>query len=105
MPYDKTRTPRERIVVRKGGHTGARNCLACGADGIKAGRRYCTNECREQILWVLSLSKGLLRVFNAKYAAFSFSESHVVLDVLPIWSQEISRFLFKRRLRARARYV
>jgi DnaJ domain len=71
-------------------------CLACGTDGIKPGRRYCSKTCRQQILWVLSLSNGLLRVFNARYAAFSFNKSYVILDVLPIWSKEISRFVHKR---------
>jgi hypothetical protein len=46
--------------------------------------------------WVLSLSKGLLKVFNARYAAFSFNKSHVILDVLPVWSKDISRFTYKR---------
>lgn len=48
------------------------------------------------MLWVLSLSKGLLKVFNARYAAFSFSNNHVILDVLPVWSREISRFVHRR---------
>lgn len=48
------------------------------------------------MVWVLSLSKGLLRVFNARYAAFSFNRRYVVLDVLPVWSREISRFMLKR---------
>jgi hypothetical protein len=48
------------------------------------------------MVWVLSLSKGLLRAFNARYAAFSFDRNFVVLDVLPVWSQEISRFLSRR---------
>jgi hypothetical protein len=48
------------------------------------------------MLWVLSLSKGLLVAFNARYAAFSFDQNFVVLDVLPIWSQDISRFLYRR---------
>jgi hypothetical protein len=71
-------------------------CLACGADKIKGRRRYCSKECRQQILWVLSLSKGLLRVFNARYAAFSFDERTIILDVLPVWSKDISRFTYKR---------
>jgi hypothetical protein len=48
------------------------------------------------MLWVLSLSKGLLIAFNARYAAFSFDQNFVVLDVLPVWSQDISRFLYRR---------
>lgn len=49
------------------------------------------------MLWVLSLSKGFLKVINARYAAFSFNNTHVYLDVLPTWSKEISRFHLKRR--------
>jgi hypothetical protein len=75
---------------------GSKKCLSCGTDRMKAGRRYCSKECRQQMLWVLSLSKGLLKVFNARYAAFSFNSTYVVLDVLPVWAKEISRFLCKR---------
>jgi len=46
--------------------------------------------------WVLSLSKGLLRAFNARYAAFSFTEEAVFLDVLPVWSNKVSRFACRR---------
>lgn len=46
--------------------------------------------------WVLSLSKGLLRTFNARYAAFSFTADYVVLDVLPVWTNGISRFIGHR---------
>ena len=71
-------------------------CLSCGTDKIKPGRRYCSKRCREQINWVLSLSKGLLKAFNARYAAYSFTRGQVVLDVLPTWSKGISRFSLKR---------
>jgi len=73
-----------------------RKCLACGRTGLDARRRYCSNECRKQIMWVLSLSKGLLSIFNARYASFSFNRSYVILDILPAWSKEISRFTHKR---------
>ena len=71
-------------------------CLACGKSEIKARRRYCSEECRQQINWVLSLSKGLLKIFNTRYAAFSFDKKYVILDILPIWSRDISRFIQKR---------
>ncbi len=71
-------------------------CLACGYAGITPGRRYCSSACRKQMLWVLSLSKGFLRAFNTRYASFSFDNDHVVLDILPGWSKEISRFVQKR---------
>jgi DnaJ domain len=48
------------------------------------------------MLWVLSLSNGLLKAFNARYAAFSFDNEYVLLDVLPVWSRKISRFLRRR---------
>ncbi len=83
------------IHSRKAGRK-KRKCLACGANSLKAGRRYCSRECREHVLWVLSLSKGLLKVFNARYAAFSFNDEYVMLDVLPVWSKEISRFQYRR---------
>jgi len=73
-----------------------RKCLSCGSTRIGTGRRYCSKGCREQMVWVLSLSKGLLRAFNARYAAFSFDRNFVVLDILPVWSREISRFLSLR---------
>ncbi len=67
-------------------------CVACGKNDIGARRRYCSKACRSYILWVLSLSKGLLRALNTRYAAFSFTSDQVILDVFPIWSKHISRF-------------
>ena len=84
------------LIQSSTGATKIGMCLACGTTGIKAGRRYCSKECRQQILWVLSLSKGLLRIFNTRYAAFSFNKTHVILDILPSWSKDISRFIHKR---------
>ncbi len=34
--------------------------------------------------------------FSARYAAFSFTREHVILDILPFWSKEISRFVYHR---------
>jgi hypothetical protein len=73
-----------------------RRCLACGTHDLRRGRRYCSQDCRNQMLCVLSLSKGLLRVFNARYAAFSFNQNYVILDILPVWANDISRFICKR---------
>lgn len=72
------------------------NCLSCGEVCANLRRRYCSGECRKQMLWVLSLSKGLLSIFNTKYASFSFNNSQVILDILPVWSKDISRFMGKR---------
>ena len=72
-------------------------CISCGTYDIRPRRRYCTPQCRTQMLWVLSLSKGLLKAFNTQYATFFFNESHVVLDILPFWSDKVSRFSYKRK--------
>ena len=73
-------------------------CVACGFDLEKPRRRYCSDGCHQKINWVLSLSKGLLKTFNARYAAFSFTDGHVMLDVLPAWSNVISRFICERKV-------
>jgi hypothetical protein len=71
-------------------------CLSCGEVIVNLRRRYCSRECRKQMLWVLSLSKGLLSILSARYASFSFDNSRVILDILPTWSKDISRFERKR---------
>jgi hypothetical protein len=48
-------------------------------------------------MWALSLSKGLLQTLNTRYAAFSFTEHYVALDVMPTWSNGISRFVYERK--------
>jgi len=72
-------------------------CLSCGKENIKPGRRYCSTQCRRELVWVLSLSKGLLQTLNVRYATFSFTENYVSLDVMPAWSNTISRFSYKRK--------
>ncbi len=93
MERNSTYSPQVRNG--KNGRAKAR-CLACGTEEMRGGRRYCSKECRSQINWVLSLSKGLLKTFNARYAAFSFTDEYVLLDVLPAWSKDISRFICRR---------
>jgi len=87
-----------KLIILKQGNPESkkRACLACGRSDIDGRRRYCSQECRRQIMWVLSLSNGLLSIFNTRYASFSFSGAQVVLDILPAWSKEISRFTCKR---------
>ncbi len=84
------RTGRDKARTRE------KRCVACGKPNIDGRRRYCSNECRDYIQWVLSLSKGLLRAVNARYAAFSFTEDRVILDVFPVWSKHVSRFVQTR---------
>jgi hypothetical protein len=81
-------------AIHKPSRTG--KCISCGGTCENLRRRYCSRECRKQMLWVLSLSRGLLSIFNARYASFSFNSARVILDILPIWSKDISRFERKR---------
>ena len=74
-----------------------KRCLACGNEDLKPGRRYCSRYCRQKLMWSLSLSKGLLQTLNARYAAFSFNDTYVALDILPAWSKSISRFMRERK--------
>lgn len=85
-------------ILKVSSATRTNTCLACGKNNIGARRRYCSKECRSYIQWVLSLSKGLLRALNTRYAAFSFTSDQVILDVFPIWSKHISRFMRTRTL-------
>ncbi len=75
----------------------ASKCLACGTNDIKPGRRYCSKECRQKLIWSLSLSKGLLQTLHTRYAVFSFTEHFVALDVMPTWSNRISRFICRKK--------
>jgi len=86
----------DKKIVRNPTPVRGKRCLACGKPNIDARRRYCSKECRDYINWVLSLSKGLLRAVNARYAAFSFTDDRVILDVFPVWSKHISRFVHRR---------
>lgn len=95
-PASTTNTTKASLLPRPKKRKATKTCLACGIEHINAGRRYCSGGCRQKMMWVLSLSKGLLRVFNARYAAFSFTENYVILDVLPVWAKEISRFTHRR---------
>jgi len=90
MIKDKDLIQRPDKTLKRG------TCLSCGEPCINSRRRYCSKECRRQMLWVLSLSNGLLNIFNTRYASFSFNGTHVTLDILPVWSKDISRFVRKR---------
>ncbi len=90
--------PKMDLVKQEKPDDKKRKCIACGRPGLDARRKYCSSGCRRQIMWVLSLSSGLLSIFNTRYASFSFNRNNVILDILPVWSNEISRFTHKRTI-------
>jgi len=89
----------KRSLVKKASYRAKKvRCVSCGTGKMNRGRRYCSKGCQQQLCWVLSLARGLLSIFSARYAAFFFDKNYVTLDVLPSWTDEISRFTIRRRL-------
>ena len=72
-------------------------CMACGENPIpKRRRRYCCDQCKKRLDFALYISTGLVQALRARYAAFSFTEDFLFLDILPVGSDAISRFVWKR---------
>ena len=72
-------------------------CISCGTANMGRRRRFCSDECRDRMHWVLKLSTGLLKACSTRYAAFSFTDNIAILDILPTWSDKISRFISLRK--------
>jgi hypothetical protein len=73
-----------------------RKCLSCGNDPGSARRRYCSVACRQNLRRKLNARTGLLKALNTRFGAFYFTDSVVVLDILPCRSKEIFSFIFPR---------
>jgi hypothetical protein len=61
-----------------------------------ARKRYCSTECRQQLLAALNRRVGLLIALNIRYATFYFSDYTVVMDVLPHGEDSIYSFMLPR---------
>jgi hypothetical protein len=72
-------------------------CLACGQRPIpKRKRRYCSDKCKKRLDFALYICTGLVQALRARFAAFSYTEDTLILDILPSASKVISRFVWKR---------
>jgi hypothetical protein len=72
-------------------------CLACGDDPIPKGRRrYCSEKCKKRLDFALYITTGLVQTLRARYAAFSYTEEVLLLDILPVGSEVLSRFMWER---------
>ncbi|NVM21252.1 MAG: DnaJ domain-containing protein [Desulfobacterales bacterium] len=72
-------------------------CIACGQSPIpKKKRRYCSDKCKKRLDFALYIAAGLVQTLRARYAAFSYTEETLILDILPMGSNLISRFMWKR---------
>jgi hypothetical protein len=89
-------TKRQREGV-KGGDGKRRCCLSCGKNELpRARRRYCSDKCKKRLDFALYIATGLVQTLRARYAAFSYTEDTLILDVLPVAPKVISRFVWKR---------
>ena len=84
----------DQIQFSKG--AGRNRCLSCGTSENMKHRKYCSIECRQRLRYNLNLRTGLLRALNTRYATFYFTESIIILDVLPYGSGELFSYIFPR---------
>lgn len=71
-------------------------CLSCGTKEITGKRKFCTDECQITLKKRLDQQKGLLVALNTQYAVFSFTNRHIVLDILPKGFTDIYSFIYPR---------
>ena len=71
-------------------------CLSCGTSENMDRRKYCSVGCRQHLRYHLNLRTGLLRALNTRYATFYFTETVIILDVLPYGSAELFSYIFPR---------
>ena len=71
-------------------------CLACGTTENIGRRKYCSVECRHRLRNKLNVRTGLLKALNIRNATFYFTESIIIMDVLPYDSKEIFSFICPR---------
>jgi hypothetical protein len=67
-------------------------CLSCGTVENMKNRKYCSVHCRQNLRQKLNIRCGLLQVLNARYATFYFSDTAIIMDVLPHGYREIFRY-------------
>ena len=73
-----------------------KRCLSCGSALNKSRRRYCSPDCKDTLVFWLGWISDILRPVRAMYATFHFTESKLVLNVLPYASKEVSSYIYTR---------
>ena len=71
-------------------------CLACGTTENMGRRKYCTTDCRQRLRLKLDARMGLVQALNTRFATFYFSESMIMMDLLPYGTNEIFSFFYPR---------
>ena len=67
-------------------------CLSCGTANNIGKRRYCSIKCRQHLRQKLNTRSGLLQALNTRYATFYFTDTLIILDVVPHGIREIFRY-------------
>jgi hypothetical protein len=89
------KTDHKKKLARSKGNSKYR-CLSCGITENMGRRKYCSVECRQKLRYNLNLRTGLLKALNTRYATFYFTDSIIILDVLPYGSAEMFSYLYPR---------
>lgn len=71
-------------------------CLSCGKHEGLGKRKYCSVPCRQKLRYQLNVRSGLLKALNTRYATFYFTDSLLVLDILPYNEPGIYSYLYLR---------
>lgn len=73
-------------------------CLSCGSTENINNRKYCSIKCRQNLRQKLNMRSGLLQALNTRYATFYFSDTIIILDIIPRGVKEIFRFTQQRSI-------
>ncbi|MEA3435012.1 MAG: DnaJ domain-containing protein [Thermodesulfobacteriota bacterium] len=66
-------------------------CLSCGTIENMGKRRYCSIDCRQRLRYKLDMRTGLLKALYIRY-----TETFIIIDLLPFSCKEIYSFIFPR---------
>jgi hypothetical protein len=84
----------KEILVKK--NKNQNGCLSCGTTHDIKSRRYCSVKCRQHLRQKLNTRSGLLQALNTRYATFYFTDTVIILDVVPHGIREIFRYVALR---------
>lgn len=71
-------------------------CLSCGTTEDMKNNRYCSIKCRQKLRQKLNVRSGFLQALNVRYATFYFSDTMIIMDVVPRGFKEIFQFTYLR---------
>ncbi len=74
------------------------DCRSCGTHLSRQKSRYCSSRCRKSLHWQLWITEGLLQALDCRFATFHWTDSTVILQVLPRKSERVF-FYFANRAR------